>query len=33
VIVSYETMQTRTTYLLFGKRLINHYDLAFAYLF
>jgi len=33
VIVSFETLQTRTTYLLFGKRLINHYDLAFAYLF
>ena len=33
VIMSFETLQTRTTYLLFGKRLNNHYDLAFAYLF
>ena len=33
VIMSFETLQTRTTYLLFGNRLINHYDLAFAYLF
>jgi hypothetical protein len=33
VIVSFETLQTRTTYLLFGNRLNNHYDLAFAYLF
>jgi hypothetical protein len=33
VIVSFETLQTRTKYLLLGKRLINHYDLAFAYLF
>ena len=33
VITSFETLQTRTTYLLFGQRLNNHYDLAFAYLF
>jgi hypothetical protein len=33
VIMSFETLQTRTTYLLLGKRLFNHYDLAFAYLF
>jgi uncharacterized protein (UPF0335 family) len=33
VIMSFETLQTRTRYLLPGKRLINHYDLAFAYLF
>src|SRR5262249_21398622 len=33
VIMSFETLQTRTRYLLLGKRLINHYDLAFAYLF
>jgi hypothetical protein len=33
VIASFETMQTRTSYLLFGQRLNNHYDLAFAYLF
>jgi hypothetical protein len=33
VITSFETMQTRTSYLLFGQRLNNHYDLAFAYLF
>ena len=33
VIMSFETLQTRTTYLLFGNRLNNHYDLAFAYLF
>lgn len=33
VIMSFETLQTRTTYLVFGKRLNNHYDLAFAYLF
>jgi len=33
VIMSFETMQTRTTYFLFGNRLLNHYDLAFAYLF
>jgi hypothetical protein len=33
VVMSFETLQTRTTYLLFGNRLLNHYDLAFAYLF
>ena len=33
VIMSFETLQTRTTYLLLGNRLLNHYDLAFAYLF
>jgi len=33
VIASFETIQTRTSYLLFGQRLNNHYDLAFAYLF
>jgi hypothetical protein len=33
VIASFETMQTRTSYLLFGQRLNNHYDLALAYLF
>jgi hypothetical protein len=33
VITSFETTQTRTSYLLFGQRLNNHYDLAFAYLF
>jgi hypothetical protein len=33
VIASFETLQTRTSYLLFGQRLNNHYDLAFAYLF
>jgi hypothetical protein len=33
VIMSLETLQTRTTYLVIGNRLINHYDLAFAYLF
>lgn len=33
VIASFETMQTRTSYLLFGQRLNNHYDLAVAYLF
>jgi hypothetical protein len=32
-VMSFETMQTRTRYLISGKRLINHYDLAFAYLF
>ncbi len=33
VIASFETLQTRTAYLLFGQRLNNHYDLAIAYLF
>jgi hypothetical protein len=33
VIVSFETMQTRTHYLGSGLRLNNHYDLALAYLF
>ena len=33
VIASFETLQTRTTYLTLGNRLNNHYDLAFAYLF
>jgi hypothetical protein len=33
VIMSFETLQTRTRYLVFGNRLLNHYDLAFAYLF
>jgi hypothetical protein len=33
VIASFEILQTRTTYLRFGNRLNNHYDLAFAYLF
>jgi hypothetical protein len=33
VILSFETLQTRTSYLLFGQRLNNHYDLALAYLF
>jgi hypothetical protein len=32
-IVSFETLQTRTSYLLFGQRLNNHYDLAIAYMF
>jgi hypothetical protein len=31
--LSFETIQTRTSYLLFGQRLNNHYDLALAYLF
>jgi hypothetical protein len=33
VILSLETMQTRTHYLGSGLRLNNHYDLAIAYLF
>jgi hypothetical protein len=33
VLVVFETMQTRTTYLGVGNRLNNHYDLAIAYLF
>jgi hypothetical protein len=33
VILSFETLQTRTNYLGPGLRLNNHYDLAVAYLF
>ncbi|MBI1789190.1 MAG: hypothetical protein HYR60_16785 [Acidobacteria bacterium] len=33
VIFSFETLQLRTTYLGAGRRLNNHYDLGFAYLF
>src|SRR5262249_27182207 len=33
VIASFETLQTRTTYLGSGLRLNNHYDLGVAYLF
>jgi hypothetical protein len=33
VILSFETMQVRTTYLGLGRRTNNHYDLAVAYLF
>ena len=33
VTASFETLQIRTTYLTFGNRLNNHYDLALAYLF
>jgi hypothetical protein len=33
VIASFEALHTRTTYLVFGNRLNNHYDLALAYLF
>jgi hypothetical protein len=33
VLGSFEVSQTRTAYYLFGDRLNNHYDLAFAYLF
>jgi hypothetical protein len=33
VIVSFETLQTRTAYLGPNLRLNNHYDLALAYLF
>jgi hypothetical protein len=33
VTASVEATQFRTTYLTIGNRLINHYDLAFAYLF
>ncbi len=33
VFLGIETSQIRTTYLGFGKRLNNHYDLAVAYLF
>ena len=33
VIVSFETMQWRTTYIGIGRRLNNRYDLALVYLF
>ena len=33
LIMSFEALQLRTTYLGVGNRLNNHYDLAFAYLF
>jgi hypothetical protein len=33
VLASFEASQTRTTYLINGLRLNNHYDLALAYLF
>lgn len=33
VILSFEAMQVRTTYLSVGRRINNHYDLALAYLF
>ena len=33
VLGSFEVSQTRTTYMLIGNRLNNHYDLALAYLF
>jgi len=33
VFLGFEASQVRTTYLGFGKRLNNHYDLALAYLF
>ena len=33
VLLSFETMQTRTHYLGSGVRLNTHYDLAIAYLF
>ncbi len=33
VILSFETLQSRTNYLGAGQRLNNHYDLGFAYLF
>ena len=33
VILSLETGQVRTSDLVRGKRLTNHYDLGFAYLF
>ena len=33
VIVSFEALQTRTTYIGAGERLLNRYDLALAYLF
>ena len=33
VLAAFEASQTRTTYLPFGLRLVNHYDLALGYLF
>jgi len=33
VLFSLEAAQVRTTYLGFPQRLVNHYDLALAYLF
>lgn len=33
VILSFETLQTRTNYVGAGERLLNRYDLALAYLF
>jgi hypothetical protein len=33
VLVSFETSQLRTTYILIGDRVNNHYDLGVAYLF
>lgn len=33
VIMSLETSQVRTSYIQMGRRLNNHYDLAFAYIF
>ncbi|MGH9723084.1 MAG: hypothetical protein ACRD8O_22975 [Bryobacteraceae bacterium] len=33
LLVSFETLQVRTLYLGTGRRLHNHYDLAFAYMF
>ncbi len=33
VLGSFEASQTHTTYILFGNRINNHYDLALAYLF
>jgi hypothetical protein len=33
VISAFEVSQTRSTYLPFGLRLVNHYDLAIGYLF
>ena len=33
VLAAFEASQTRTTYLPFGLRLANHYDLAIGYLF
>jgi hypothetical protein len=33
VITSFEATQIRTRYLILGNRLVNHYDVAIAYLF
>ncbi len=33
VVAAFEVMQLRTTYLISGRRLNDHYDLALAYLF